>query len=157
MAEQEKEKAQESFTVVDKRSRRWEEAEEAPTKAKAAEAPKAEPLRPEPPKREPVTPASTEAAPPGLGAEADFTNFILMLSSSALVYLGEAADQSGRRIPPDLAQAKYTLDLLEMLQRKTQGNLTPEESRLLDDALYDLRMRYVKLVQALQRPPRPGK
>ena len=43
----------------------------------------------------------------------------------------------------NLEEAKYTIDLLEMIEEKTKGNLTPEEKRYLDQILYDLRMRFV--------------
>lgn len=77
----------------------------------------------------------------------DFATFVLSLSHSALVHLGDAPDPSGGVPKPDVNMAKQTIDLLLVLQEKTTGNLTGEEERLLDQVLYDLRMRYVEVVR----------
>ena len=79
----------------------------------------------------------------------DFATFVLSLSHSALVHLGDAPDPSGGPAKPDVAMAKQTIDLLAVLQEKTEGNLTGEEERLLDQVLYDLRMRYVEVARAV--------
>jgi hypothetical protein len=78
----------------------------------------------------------------------DFATFVLSLSHSALVHLGDAPDPSGGSPKPDVTMAKQTIDLLAVLQDKTAGNLTGEEERLLDQVLYDLRMRYVEVVRS---------
>jgi hypothetical protein len=78
----------------------------------------------------------------------DFATFVLSLSHSALVHLGDAPDPSGGMPKPDVTMAKQTIDLLLVLQEKTAGNLTGEEERLLDQVLYDLRMRYVEVVRS---------
>lgn len=75
--------------------------------------------------------------------EASFDALLLMLSSTALIALGEAPDPSGEK-KPDLDQARWAIDLLDLLREKTKGNLTFEEEGLLNDLLYDLRMRYLK-------------
>lgn len=84
------------------------------------------------------------------GPEASFGALLLMLSSSALIALGEAPDPSGEK-KQDLDQARWAIDLLALLKEKTRGNLTSEEEGLLDDLLYDLRMRY--LARAAQVKP----
>jgi len=72
----------------------------------------------------------------------DFTTFVLSLSTSALVHLGEAYEQGGEpRV--NLPMARQTIDLLGLLEDKTRGNLTGEEERLLHQVLFDLRMRFV--------------
>ena len=78
----------------------------------------------------------------------DFATFVLSLSHSALVHLGDAPDPSGGPAKRDVAMAKQTIDLLAVLQEKTEGNLTGEEERLLDQVLYDLRMRYVEVARS---------
>ena len=77
----------------------------------------------------------------------DFATFVLSLSHSALVHLGDAPDPSGGPARRDVAMAKQTIDLLAVLQEKTAGNLTGEEERLLDQVMYDLRMRYEEVVR----------
>jgi hypothetical protein len=75
----------------------------------------------------------------------DFPSLLISLGHSALYHLGLVADpQTGQRGERNLALARETIDLVEMLQQKTRGNLTPDEERLLEDLLYDLRMRYVE-------------
>ena len=65
--------------------------------------------------------------------------------------LGLLAEPGGERIPPDMANAQRTIDLLQVLQEKTSGNLTADESRLLDDVLYELRMTFVELAKRQAR------
>ncbi len=73
-----------------------------------------------------------------------FGTLVLSLSASALVQLG-AAPAPGESAPgrPNLVAAQQTIDIIEMLQSKTRGNLTPDEERLLASVLHDLRLRYV--------------
>ncbi len=75
----------------------------------------------------------------------DFTTLILSLSQTALVHLGEAPSPDGETPAANLPLARQTIDLLAVLQEKTKGNLDGEEERLLDQMLYDLRMRFVEL------------
>jgi hypothetical protein len=94
----------------------------------------------------------TAAGPEGGDQELpaiDFATFVLSLSHSALVHLGDAPDPSGGPAKRDVAMAKQTIDLLAVLQEKTEGNLTGEEERLLDQVLYDLRMRYVEVARSV--------
>lgn len=78
--------------------------------------------------------------------EIDFSSFIFSLSSSALLHLGEIPDPISHKSEKSLPLAKQTIDILAMLQEKTQGNLTAEEERLMENVLYDLRMRYLRAV-----------
>lgn len=70
-----------------------------------------------------------------------------MLGTTALVHLGAAPDPVSGEKKADLAQAKYTIDVLDLLKEKTSGNLTAQESNLLDDLLFDLRMRYLEAIK----------
>jgi hypothetical protein len=74
----------------------------------------------------------------------DFTTFILSLSHSALMHLGEAPSPESGKIEQNLPLARQTIDLLGMLEEKTKGNLTGEEERLIGQILFDLRMRFVE-------------
>ena len=86
--------------------------------------------------------------------EMSFATLVLSLSTSALLHLGVAppeaeSDAVGGKAPePNLALARQTIDILEILREKTRGNLDPAESSLLDQALHDLRLRYVALKKA---------
>ncbi len=81
----------------------------------------------------------------------DFNALVLSLGSSVIVHLGEAPDPTSgqKREKPDFPMAQQSIDLLAMLQEKTRGNLTAEESQFLQNMLTDLRMLYV---QVSQRP-----
>jgi hypothetical protein len=90
------------------------------------------------------TPKEEVSAQEGPLPEIDFTNFILSLSTSALVQLGEIKDPFTQKSAKNLPLAKQTIDLVGMLKEKTKGNLSPEEEKVIEYVLYDLRMRYVK-------------
>ena len=75
--------------------------------------------------------------------EIDFGMFVMSLASSVLVHLGELEHPDSRAREANLPLAKQTVDILGMLREKTRGNLTQEEAQLLDNLLYDLRMKYV--------------
>jgi hypothetical protein len=88
----------------------------------------------------------------------DFSTFVLGLIGTAYVHLGDAPDmeshseplgegQVGGRSVRDLLMARQDIDLLGLLQEKTKGNLTGDEERLLEQALCDLRMRYVEVAR----------
>ena len=73
-----------------------------------------------------------------------FPTFVLSLSSSALVHLGEVPDPGNGKFSKNIALAKHTIDILAMLEEKTRGNLDVQESKLLKDMLFELRMHYVR-------------
>lgn len=75
----------------------------------------------------------------------DFSTFVLSLSSSILIHLGEMPDPETGAKSVSLPMARQTVDLLGLLQDKTRGNLTDDEDRLLTELLYDLRLKYVNV------------
>jgi hypothetical protein len=73
-----------------------------------------------------------------------FTAFMLSLATTAAVHFGDIADPStGQRMEPNLVGAAQMIEIIAMLQEKTAGNLTEPEAKLLEDLLYELRMRFV--------------
>jgi hypothetical protein len=76
--------------------------------------------------------------------EVNFNSLIFSLSSSALLHIGEIADPNTGEKRKDLALAKHTIDIIAMLKEKTDGNLSEEEEKFLENILTDLRWRYVK-------------
>ena len=126
------------FKVVDRRSftmegsRREDVAEEAK-----------KPESPPPPKLAP--PPTVGEHEEDLGEVSGFETLVSYLSTTAMFQLGLIAGPGGERIPSDMVNAQRTIDLLAVLQEKTRGNLTPQESRLLDDVLYELRMTFLEL------------
>lgn len=86
--------------------------------------------------------------------EMTFERFMASLYMSAMLQLGMMHEQGGQpRI--DLIGARQTIDTLALLQEKTKGNLTSAEEAFLQNCLYELRMAYVEVTNALARPPQP--
>lgn len=73
----------------------------------------------------------------------DFATFVLSLASSVLVNLGEMENPESGAREPNLVLAKQTIDILAMLEAKTKGNLAVQEEKLIQELLYDLRIKYV--------------
>jgi uncharacterized protein DUF1844 len=76
--------------------------------------------------------------PPDLGA------LFIMFANSALVCLGAVPEPGTEERRLDLDQARSAIDILLMLRDKTKGNRTEQESRLLEELVYDLQMRFVR-------------
>jgi len=74
-----------------------------------------------------------------------FTAFVLSLASTAAIHLGDLPDPgSGQRAEPNLEGAAQMIEILALLDQKTRGNLTAEERQVLEQVLYELRMRFVE-------------
>ena len=158
MEGEEREKEEKGFVVRDKRQLFKEEGKQPPDREEKAEKMEADEQglekearkekaeareqRREEPKEEKRVEEEREVPLPGV----TFSNFVFSLSTQALIQLGEIQDPESGKTVKNLSLAKQTIDLIGMLQEKTKGNLTKEEEALVDRALYDLRMRYVKAV-----------
>ena len=121
-------KSERGFTIVDRRGDRGDEA----------------------------SGQTPQAAEPGESElpRADFSQLVLSLGTSTLYHLGLAGDPESGKPPaePDLTLARQTIDILEMLEAKTQGNLDADEAKLLEGILYELRMHFV---EAGKKKPAP--
>lgn len=78
------------------------------------------------------------------GLKMDFSTFILSLNASSLIHMGEIHDPQLKEITVNLPAAKHTIEILEILKDKTVGNLDDTEDKLLDDILYNLRLKYMQ-------------
>ena len=88
--------------------------------------------------------------------EISFERFLASLYMTAMMQLGLMVEQGGSP-QVDLIGARQTIDTLDMLGEKTKGNLTPKEQAFIQNALYELRMAYVEVTNALAHPPQaPG-
>jgi hypothetical protein len=86
-----------------------------------------------------------------------FVGFVLSLAHTAAFHFGDVPDPvSGQPGTANLAAAQQIIDILTLLEHKTRGNLTAEERQLLEQLLYELRMRYVEASKspAESEPPR---
>ena len=95
----------------------------------------------------PISPAD-EAPPSGAPSPStlprDLAGFVESQYFEALLYLGAIEHPSGGGPMEDIQMAQYKIDILEMLHKKTEGNREPEESKLFEDALYQLRMLFLE-------------
>lgn len=95
-------------------------------------------------------PAGDEESIPGADDPASFINFLSTLATNAAASLGAVPHPATGQRSLDLETGKYWLDVLAMIKEKTKGNLHPQEARLLDGLLADLRMQYVTVVRATE-------
>jgi uncharacterized protein DUF1844 len=81
-----------------------------------------------------------------------FTAFVISLASTAAIHFGDLPDPlSGTRAEPNLEGAAQMIEILALLDQKTRGNLTAEERQMLEQVLYELRLRFVKATDAGKR------
>ncbi|MBI3941169.1 MAG: DUF1844 domain-containing protein [Acidobacteria bacterium] len=156
----EKNEPEETFKVFDRRkfTLTGEERTDIPPEeaAPTEKPPRHEPAKAAPPgkdasrqpSREPAGRSQAKSAPSAAESE-EFAAFLMSLANSALVYL-EAKDPVAGRSQQNMAAAKQMIDWIALVQRKTEGNRTPEESHLLENLLYELRMQFL----AKNKPPK---
>ncbi len=139
-----------SFTVKDKRKIGKEEEPEASSPdakdtTKPEDTDKPEEPEGKPEEKEGGSPLDEKATggdeeiPP-----IDFMSFIMSLSTSALIYLGEIPDPVDNETKKIIPLAKQMIDLISLLKEKTKGNLTAEEEKYMENILFELRMLFVK-------------
>jgi hypothetical protein len=87
--------------------------------------------------------------------EITFERFMASLYMTAMMQLGLMRQQGGQP-QIDIIGARQTIDTLSLIAQKTKGNLTSVEENFLQNSLYELRMAYVEVTNALARPPQPG-
>jgi hypothetical protein len=87
--------------------------------------------------------------------EMTFERFLASLYMTAMLQLG-LMHQQGEQPRLDIIGARQTIDTLSLLAEKTKGNLTSTEEAFLQNSLYEVRMAYVEVTNALARPPQPG-
>ncbi len=135
------------FKVVDRRAF-TSEGERVPGQSETEQ----DNRKPEP--RLDAQPAAAPAAEPEPQPEPEandsetserFAMLVSYLSTTAMYQLGLLPGPGGEYLPSDLAHGSRTIDLLEVLQEKTRGNLTSQETKLLDDVLYELRMTFLEV------------
>ena len=74
----------------------------------------------------------------------DFSSFLLSLSTQAFISLGEMKNPMTGEVKVNLDATKQVIDIICMLKERTKGNLEPSETKLLDNILYDLRLKYIE-------------
>ena len=140
--ENDKEQQGKGFTVQDRRrfsesGELRQDTPEQPQSAPAGEKPTSSEATQETAKKDEAQPLP----------EINFSTFVISLSTQALMHLGEIANPLTGQIEADSAVAKQMIDIIGMLREKTRGNLNAGEDRLIEDILFDLRMKYVEAVK----------
>jgi Domain of unknown function (DUF1844) len=88
--------------------------------------------------------------------ELSFTAFVLSLASTAAIHFGDLPDPaSGKPLEQNLDGASQIIEILSLLDQKTRGNLTAEERQVLEQVLYELRMRFLEARSAEKRIVEP--
>jgi hypothetical protein len=141
MANEEKQEGK-GFTVQDRRRFSMETGEARQEVASQPEAAADQTAQPAGAPSEPARESAQEALP-----EINFSTFVISLSTQALMNLGEIANPVNGKVETDVTVAKQMIDILGMLKEKTSGNLSAHEDRLIQEILYDLRMKYVEAVK----------
>jgi hypothetical protein len=130
------EQGERSFTVSDRRFSARRESEDRPSeRPPSADFSAERPSQAQPQAGEPHADAAD-----GI----NFASFLISLGTQAFMHLGDIPNPMTQQREKDLPAAKQMIDLLGLLETKTQGNLTPDEERLLRQLLTDLRLRYVR-------------
>ncbi len=97
----------------------------------------------------PPTPPAPEAEPARPTPRVDFSMLVQSIAFSALHYLGLVTEPTGdRSTERDLPLARHNIEILELLEEKTRGNLRPEEAKLIASLLYDVRMHFVEATKS---------
>jgi hypothetical protein len=79
-------------------------------------------------------------------ADISFTQFVISLASSAAIHFGDVPEPGGQTLSePNLEGARQMIEILALLDEKTKGNLTAEERQVLEQVLYELRLRFVQV------------
>ena len=100
----------------------------------------------------------TDNAPDHLDPEDDpsavtFVGFVLSLAHTAAVHFGDVPDPvTGETVSPNLAAAKQMIDILALIEEKTRGNLSAEERQLLEQLVYELKMRFIEVSKSGPAP-----
>lgn len=147
--EKDRENGEESgagFTIKDKRKIGKEEEPETPPEARDTAKPEGGDVPGKPEEKEGESPPDEKAT---MGDQElppiDFLSFIMSLSTSALIYLGEIPDPVDNERKMIIPMAKQMIDLISLLKEKTKGNLTPDEEKYMENILFELRMLFIKV------------
>jgi hypothetical protein len=128
--------------------------EEGATATAAAPAPEPQP-QPEPAASAPEAEEDfTEEDIAAARDPASFVSFVMSIASNAASALGMMEHPVTHQREVDVELGKHWIDILGMLQKKTMGNLSSQEQRMIEGLLADLRMQYVSLVNSPQQPRR---
>jgi len=93
---------------------------------------------------------AAQAAPKQERPPIDFPSYILTLYTQVMVMLGEVPNPVTNKKEEDVELARYHIDILSLLEEKTKGNLTAEESQFLGAVLYELRMKFMSKTSGIK-------
>jgi hypothetical protein len=82
--------------------------------------------------------------------ELNFSNYVASLGYQAMIFMGEIPNPVTQQVEKNLAQSKFLIDTLLLLREKTKNNLTEQEDKLLNGAVYELQMKFIEILQKEQ-------
>ena len=89
-------------------------------------------------------------------SELSFAAFVVSLATTAAIHFGDMADPAtGERLEPNLEGAAQMIAILTLLEEKTRGNLTAEERQMIEQVLYELRVRFLEVTGQTSRIVQP--
>ena len=128
--------------ISEKPSEESVEADDSPDAATASEKPSEESAEVN---NSPDAATASEKPPETI----DFAQFVYSLATTTMVHLGEIAEPTTGQKMENIEAARQMIDILSILQEKTEGNLTADENKLLEGLLYELRMKFVSKSKAV--------
>lgn len=134
-----KEQDDQGFRVTDKRHFSEDGNPRDDAAAQAPERPEA-----------PAQPPAAEESLPGMEGALNFPSYLFGYYTQGLIFLGEVPDPYTNKKEQNLEAVRHTVDILTMLQEKTKGNLEANEEKLLDTFLFELRMKYMAVVNKIK-------
>ena len=151
MDDEKEEQQQGRFKVTDRR----QFTSEGETREEDPQQPTPQAQEPAPKEQQPAAETSQEAeasqAPPQDSSRSvDFASFLLSLATTGMVHLGEIPEPSTGQKSEDLEGARQMIEILDIMKVKTEGNLSGEESKLLENLLYELRMKFLSKSKAVE-------
>jgi hypothetical protein len=90
------------------------------------------------------------SAEPQESEELNFSNYVASLGYQALIFMGEIPNPVSQQVEKNLGQSKFLIDTMLLLREKTKNNLTEQEDKLLNGAIYELQMKFIEVLQKEQ-------
>ena len=139
------ESSEEPKLIIDEDWKTQVEREKEELKRKQAQGEDASAAEAAPPQSEHSTEEDVDELPPPPPASLPF--LITSLATQAMASLGQIPDDDGNPLPVQLSYARHFIDLIGIIEEKTRGNLTDEESRYLQETLHQMRMMFLAVSQ----------
>ena len=142
----ENENSESGFKIKDKRRFDASGNLKGSEEAKVAASPQEKKVEASPnPKKDEITPEGLEELMGGGGVpQLNFSSFVMSLATQAMMQIGEIPAPEGVDVTTDLRAAKQTIDIISILNEKTNGNLDATEEKIMTEVMHSLKLAFVK-------------